>query len=290
MLFLTLLACKPESSPNEKKNEEEVTETDPGPQPAELAPLSGTCPDFQSSSSTFTSNGIDREIYTYLPADPAGAPVLFFYHPLGGTAPQMAQYLAIKRWVEANNVVAILPSAKSNNMLEWDFWNGLDDDFVMFDDVRTCLVQDLGVDPKRFYISGFSAGALWTSYLSTRRGDSIAAILPFSGGDPGLWEYQTPAYTFPALMAYGGDSDIYQAGPASINFKDGTLTFATELSEDGHSVALCNHNGGHTMPQESMDILTAWMLPQVFGQPSPYDDGLEGFPDWCDIGPEAIDR
>jgi hypothetical protein len=202
----------------------------------------------------------------------------------------MAQALGFARWATANGVVVIVPNSKSDNLFEWDFWNGKDDDFYLYDDLRTCAVQNLGVDVKRIYLSGFSAGALWTSYLSTKRGDTVAAILPFSGGDGDVWKYETPAYTFPALLPYGGDSDIYSAGPVSINFEDAVLQFAGELSTDGHTVAVCNHNSGHTLPPETMDITTAWLLPHVFGEESPFKDGLDGFPSWCDIGPEPVVR
>ncbi len=289
-MLLLLLACAP-TDPASSTDDSAPVE-DLGPQPAPLAEVSsGACPVEGARSYSITSNGVERSVYYYMPENPpAGLPVLFYFHPLGGTASQMNSYLDLQGWAEENQVIVIAPNAQANNTFEWDFWNGKDDDLVLYDDLRSCAVNELGADVTRMYASGMSAGGLWTSFLGTRRGDTLASILPFSGGDGSLYSYQTPAYQFPVLLAYGGDADTWGGGGVEVDFQAATLQFAAELDADGHDVVLCNHNGGHTLPRETMDITTNWLLGQVYGQPSPFAEGLSGFPDWCEMGPEPVER
>jgi poly(3-hydroxybutyrate) depolymerase len=276
MLFF-ILACKSSSNPLESA----VSTIEPAP----LAEVSGgSCPDpYEGRGSSFISGGVERRVHYYMPeGPPENLPVLFYWHPLGGTGTQMANYLELQDWAEANQVIVVAPDARSDNTFEWDFWNGQDGDLVLYDDLRTCTVELLKADVSRVYASGMSAGGLWTSYLGVHRGDTLAAILPFSGGDGSIWSYETPAYAFPALLAYGGDSDTWGGGGVTIDFQAATLQFAGELAGDGHLVATCNHNGGHTLPPETMDITTAWLLGHVYGEKSPFEgEELAGFPEWC---------
>lgn len=282
LTWMFLAACSEEGMKGgDPADTGQVQDTVPAPGPvAEIS--DGECPAIGARAETFSSDGLSRSVAIYAPDPvPEGLPVMFYWHPLGGSASMMDSYLDLQGWAEEHQVIVIAPNARSDNMFEWDFWNSQEHDLVLYDDLRACAAQEWGADLSRVYSSGMSAGALWTSYLSTRRGDTLAAILPFSGGDGSIWAYQTPASVFPAVLAYGGDADTWGGGGVTIDFQEATLQFAGELQADGHSVLLCNHEGGHTLPAATMDITTAFLLPQTYGVLPDMEALLPELPGYC---------
>ncbi len=280
-LFLVLAACS-SSDPTDTASDSGAAEADPLGGTAALATVSGgACPAglAEGGEVVFTANGQERTVKVLLPASgEEGAPVVFVWHPLGATATDMIRYLGLRGWADDNGAVVVVPEALSGNMFEWDFWNGQDHDLVMYDDLRTCLIQDLGVDPTRFSATGMSAGGLMTTFMGIRRGDTLATIFPMSGGTDPVIPYTPPAGPFPALLFYGGESDTWNG----LDFEGATLAFAAELTADGHHVIVCNHEGGHTIPPEAEQASTAWLTTHVYGEPGPFEDGnLEGLPGYC---------
>lgn len=296
MLFL-LIACTSTKSTDDTAAAagdtagDTAADTDTG-LPEGLAPLTepsnGECPALDGTASpTFQSNGIEREVRVYLPkSPPAGMGMMVVWHPLGTTARQIATYMDLQGMADATGTLILVPEAKSDNIYEWDFWNGLDDDLVMFDDLRACAVRDLGVDPARVSAHGMSAGGLMTTFLSMKRGDSLATVSVFSGGTEPVIQWSTPASKFPALVVYGGPTDVYGSGPTAINFTETTTNYVDELRTNGQFVVLCNHDSGHTLPPETDDMIVAWNLAQRFGEPSPFEGGdLSALPEYCGVAP-----
>lgn len=257
-------------------------DTDTGPQPAALAELSnGECPDFSSTgSSKFTSAGEERKVISYWPADrPADMPVVFVWHYLGGTARDMVDIFDLEGYADSAGALVIAPDSLDSNAFEWDFWNGGTVDVTMYDDLRTCASQEFGVNLKKVSSTGMSAGALWTSWLAVNRGDTLSTVLTFSGGTEPVVDYKTPPNAFPALLDYGGDTDQFSGGGASVDFQETTINFANELYADGHDVMLCNHNLGHSIPPEGRDQMDAWLTAQTYGQPNTVD--VSALSDYC---------
>lgn len=257
---------------------------------AALTDLSGDgCPDLsEAGEATLTSNGIERDIRVYRPdALAAGAPAMFVWHPLGTTAQQIARYMNLDDLAEEAGAIILVPEAKEDNLFEWDYWNGLDDDLTMFDDLRTCLVTELGVDPTRISSHGMSAGGLMTTFMSLQRADSLATVSPFSGGTEPVIQWRTPAWKFPALVVYGGEGDTYGSGMATVNFEDTTLNYVAELRENEQSVVLCNHEGGHTIPIEAYDMILLWNFGVRFGETDPFggENPLSDIASFCEVVP-----
>lgn len=237
------------------------------PQPVGLAELSdGECPDMSTpGKSSFSSNGIERSVYVLYPEDRAeDLPVVFVWHPLGGSAQYMVNAMDLEERAESDRAIYVVPDSDGTNIFEWGFLTGGGNDLVLYDDLRTCVANELAPDITRFYLSGFSAGALWTSYLSMQRGDTLAGILVFSGGTGSpVATYTTPASPFPAILLHGGDNDIYGGG--LVDFQTTTLDFAANLYADGHFVTLCDHGMGHTIPINDLDEYTTELLSYRYG-------------------------
>lgn len=278
-----LIACVPSDG----------TETaDTGPDPsaylAGTAPLAavsdGACPDLDDGNVDLVSAGLDRTVKILLPESGGeGKPVVFAWYPLGGSAQWLVSALDLRGFADAVDAIVVVPSAADGAAFEWAFADAAEgnEDLVLYDDVRACLYEQYAVDLGRVSSMGFSAGALWTSYLSVHRGDTLSAILPFSGGADPVVAYETPAGPFAALLPFGGPNDLYGGGV--VDFAETTGNFADDLAADGHFVVVCDHGGGHTIPAEGRDMMDAWLVAHTYGEPSPFVGDISAFPDYCAI-------
>ena len=260
-----------------------VDSADTGPQPPALTALSnGECPDFSSpGSSKFMSHDEERKVIAYWPAArPEGMPVVFVWHPLGSSARDMSNWLDLEDYADQVGALVLVPDALASNPYEWDFWNDGEDDPTLYDDLRTCAAQEFDVNLKKVSSTGMSAGALWTTWLAIHRGDTLATVLPFSGGTEPVIQYSSPEGDFPVLLDYGGDTDQYTGGGGTVDFQQTTTAFASELYADGHEVVLCNHNLGHTLPPTSRQQMDAWLTAQTWGEPNSVE--MSALPAYCE--------
>lgn len=286
-MLLILLACTdPTGAGGDDGTPADDTAADPNAYLRGTAPLAtvsgGECPTMEAGKIDLVSNGIDRSVRIIVPESGAeGKGVVFAWYPLGGSANWLINALDLENWAEANDLVVVVPIASGTQAFEWTFLQEPTEnhDLVLYDDVRTCLYEAWQVDLGRVSSAGFSAGALWTSYLSLYRGDTLATILPFSGGTDPVITYVSPAGPFPALLPYGGESDTY--GNGLVNFYETQANFAADLAADGHFAVLCDHDLGHTIPPEGVDMMTAWLPAHIYGEPSPFIGDLSALPEYC---------
>jgi predicted esterase len=146
------------------------------------------------------------------------------------------------------------------------------------------------IDRRRVYVFGVSAGALWTTYLSTTsRAQYVAAIETLSGGLGSLlgWamKFAPQPNKFPALVLWGGPSDVL-----GINFDTASRAYRDALLKDGHTTVSCIHDKGHAMPPipaptdgtTRFKPLWQFLLDHPYGVASKYKAGLpSSFPTWC---------
>lgn len=282
LLLSALVACLPaDSTSTDSTDEGSESDTDTGEtaeeeytdDPADLAEVTdGDCPDFEDGGKVkFTSAGEERSAYVYFPENrEEKLPIIFMWHPLGASASMMANWTYAEDLATENNVIVIVPDAHDENVFEWEFVGASNRDLPMYDDLRTCAVQELNGDVRRVSSMGMSAGALWTTYLGIHRGDTLATIMTWSGGTGQVVSYDTPAYAFPALLVSGGESDTYNAGGLLLEFTELTQEFAGQLYGDDHYVGVCEHTKGHDFPPDYMDFLTRWLPVHEFGRASPF--------------------
>ena len=276
-LILALSACAPP---------ETEVEVDPNAPAALVQPSNGDCPSITGTGVVdLKSNGRDRQVRIYVPDGDDGedAPVVFFWHPLGATARLMAQYFDFQILADAHEMIFVLPEATRDAPYEWAFW--LDDggdDAVFYDDLRTCLVRELGADVRRVHTAGMSAGGLWSTWLTVHRADTLASSLVMSGGTGQVVYYETPAQPIPVLVMWGGPSDTYNEGAMQVDFDTQSVQFSEALQADGHLVVECDHGQGHTIPLDGIGTIADWLLPHAYAEPSPFEDGdLSDLPRYC---------
>jgi predicted esterase len=267
------------------------------PGPGAPTPYAGTCPGVvDGGDNVISSAGFNRHYRVYLPPDPTGAPLVFLWHGLGDTAKNFATSLKATKLAEKYGVIAVVPAACSENpanidcepgLLTWDSDGSHSEDAQLFDDVLACLDQAYSIDRQRVYTAGFSAGALWSTWLLMHRADRLAAAVVFSGGvKDGMIPYVTPAYKLPVLVAWGGDIDTYANG--IIDFFDTSADLRKDLRKDGHFVLACNHGLGHTVPPGGLQFGLEFLLAHTWKDgSSPFATGPlpAVFPDYCTVDP-----
>jgi len=275
--------------------EEIVPDVPAVPQPAQPKKYSGgTCPTLVSGKNTMKMGGLVRSFELYLPPNPApGAAVVFVWHGNGDTPKNIAQFFGADSVTKENNLIMVSPyNCCGENHTEccdmtttWNFgkYSQNDKDLALFDDILSCLDQQGDIDNTRVYTAGFSAGALWSTYLVLHRAEYIAAAAIFSGGTGMVIPYEKPAYPLPALLAWGGPNDTYMN---MIKFEEMMKEFSGKLQADGHFVIECNHGLGHNVPYGATTWLFKFLLVHSWkdGSSPLAQTGLgSDFPDYCVI-------
>ncbi len=288
LLAALLIACPAGSSPDDDDSVagDDDDATDPLPQPSDLTELTdGECPDFsEPGASTFSSSGIQRTVYTYFPEDkPADMPVVFFWHALGTTPQDWINAFDLDDLAEELGAIVYVPRSRESEMFEWDWVAGEEADGPLFDDLRTCAATELEADVRRVAVTGFSAGAVWTSWLTMHRSDALATAFIMSGGLVINLPWSEPEHELPVYMMSGGSNDVW----SFINFDDATEAMVGELLDAGHFVVQCRHSQGHYPGPSARDMMEEWLGSHAFGEPSPWETGAADMDDLADYCWEA---
>lgn len=307
-MTLLLLACAApdiESAAPGLDSAVDSGEVDEGPEPAPLAELSsGECPALDASgTSSFLSSGEARSVTVIVPSAPvADMPVYFFFHGLddpGATehpGATWASTLDVQALADETGTAWVFADSPVQNMYGYEFylWN-LETtgnlDLVLYDDLRTCVANNLDVDLSRASAMGFSGGALFTTLLLAHRADTLATVVQLSGGadlsvptfDELLALYAEPATDLPVLLTTGGEADAWPSEQLKVvDFYAASDTLQGYLLDDGHYVVRCNDEKGHTVNRADWDLGVSWLLAHSFGGDSPFaTGGLGDDADWC---------
>ncbi|MEZ4409063.1 MAG: PHB depolymerase family esterase [Polyangiales bacterium] len=277
--------------------------------PAPRAYSRGACPTLRTGPTSdsglntgFRTGSQTRQFRVIVPRSYDGSeawPVLFAWHWLNASSGSFVRTGEIESAAEEMRFIAVLPDGLSSYVFDWPFaevW-GVPGELTFFDDMLSCVSQQLRVDPRRVYGAGVSAGALWLTYLTTTdRADYFAAVNVMSGGlgeVPFAWrmEYAPQRNKFPALVLWGGPSDWL-----GLSFSDASMRYRDALLADHHFVVQCVHGSGHAVPPVDPPAdggtrfrpLWRFLLDHPYGSTpgtSPYfTSGLPaGMPSWCSI-------
>ena len=96
---------------------------------------------------------------------------------------------------------------------------------------------------------------------------------------------QDPNNKLAAMILYGGPTDISPVD--GINYTDASNRYRDLLRSKGRLAFLCNHGGGHSVPQDSQASAWRFMQDHPYGvSPDPYAQALpSGFPRYCSLTP-----
>ena len=266
------------------------------PQPTAPAAYTGTCPDFTKGGTvTMVSGGFNRSMRVSLPPDMTSpdTALLFMWHGLGDTAANFSAAFGAAGIAKNNNAVVITPEVCSasgcSQVFGWSFLDAAGGaDAPLFADVISCVSQQITIDPRRVYSTGFSAGALWTTWLLINRSDFLGSVAIFSGGiDPSQVAYVTPKWPIPVIGFYGSQTgDQFQG---IVFFHDLMQTLIADLRADKIFTVDCDDElNAHTVPTGGVEAGVEFMFNHKYGDKSSYETtGVlpANFPSYCKIAP-----
>lgn len=221
----------------------------------------------------------ERAVEVRLPAERQGAPVVFVWHYLSGNPDDMMAWMGVDQLVDAGYVV-VTPASRGLPYTEWDVQSdaGANPDVRLFDEILAQIESQYATDPDRVYATGFSAGGLFSSYLTMNRGDVLAATAPFSGGVPSAL-YAAPESDLPVMLAWGGAFDTY----GGFDFAAATQEFAEALVDDGHEVVECPHAMGHWLPDDAQEHVLAFFDDHGGEGARPWSASPDQVPSGCSL-------
>ena len=311
LLGASLAACSSDEG-NDSNDDDGSTGTDAGTEeeaaapydgpPMELIPqAAGACPDFNAGRVTFDlgdGRTRDAEIYIGPEAQSTDAsPLLLYWHGTGSLPtfePPFALEGALDEITAGGGVVAAPYSSSESGIFPWFLTTPSSspnlEDLELADQIVACAIEKVGIDLKRIYSAGISAGAMHTAQMAGRRSGYLAAVVPISGGGANFPD-QDPNNTLAAMNVFGGDSDT----AFGFSFKPAVELFDTWMKDRGGFSFLCDHGNGHppgslsgpgrAPPEGTGPAIWQFLKDHPYGtDPSPYAGGLpEGFLDYCTL-------
>jgi predicted esterase len=290
------------------------------PEGAELAPplptYGGTCPILEPGQLNLidTSSG-ERSFILVVPSDLGEdevLPVMTMFHWLGADADSFYERAQAQAAVDHYRFIAIIPNGRDVEdfvPFRWPFAVSdldflMEQDFDFYDDMLACVAEQFAVDKECVSAMGVSAGAMFSSMLASRHGDSLGSYISLSGGVGGLVKpWVTGGNIMPAMVLWGGRQDFCIA----IDFATASKKLEMDLEAAGHPVVECIHNCTHATPPfeaplDQPDLPTfapAWEF--MLAHPYWLEDGYspyqefdampEPWPDWCSYGSNsAVER
>jgi hypothetical protein len=244
--------------------------------------VSGDCPQFKSGTSSVTLMGINATVIAGAKKDGTGS-LLFYWYGTGGLGDVSFLPQAIKDDIAAQGGIVFAPNSALNTGGDCSGTGTFGiDDFKISDQVAACAVQNYGINPRRIYATGCSAGGLTTGCMGIMRSNYIAAVAPNSGGVTiGYGKLQNPMHAPNAITMNGGSGDN-----VIVNFGSTSEGYDNYILHYGGFAVNCIHNSGHCGAPAAL-YGSAWQFlkDHPFGtKPSPYAGGLpSGFDSTCKI-------
>jgi hypothetical protein len=245
-----------------------------------IPPVSGDCPVF--ATGTVTVGGLAGISLQVGPRGAGTGSLVFYWHGTGSTAAEVNALVpaAVRQEILAQGGIIV--------SFQGSLGTGGDcsgtatfsrDDFKVADQIAACAVRDYGIDARRIYTTGCSAGGLQAGCMGAMRSSYIAAVAPNSGGEVTRQTTQDPTRIPSVMTMHGGTSDM-----VVVSFATTSATYDTQMKAAGAFVVNCDHGGGHCQAPAAL-YTAAWqfMKAHPFGvEPEPYSAALPAtFPTYC---------
>jgi predicted esterase len=243
--------------------------------------IKGECPTFRNGTVMVASHGGIQ--LTVGEAGKNGA-LFFFWHGTYGSASQVSMVPSSVRneIISSGGIIASFngpSSSKAGGDCSGTAEHAIAD-FDAADQIVACAVKNHGIDPRRIYTTGCSAGGLQSGCMAQLRSSYIAAAAPNSGGVvfPQRWQDTGK----PAIFSmHGGPSDW-----VIVTFSETSAALNMSAKQHGSFVVNCDHSGGHCAAPSAL-YQAAWqfMKDHPYGAESPWKSGIpsSGIPSYCKI-------
>ncbi|HKU39139.1 MAG TPA: hypothetical protein VJR89_13350, partial [Polyangiales bacterium] len=244
--------------------------------------IMGECPSFMNGGTIMAAGHRSIAISSGMPGK--GGPLLFYWHGTGGSAQEAMRTLPAAVRQEIIGAGGIIAAFNGNQSSGGGDCSGTGahgkNDFNAADLIAACAVKNHGVDSRRIYSTGCSAGGLQTGCMAQMRSSYLAAAAPNSGGIVGGSPWQD--MHSPAIFTmHGGSSDM-----VIVTFSQTSASLDKAAKSHGSFVVNCDHGGGHCQAPAALQT-AAWqfMKDHPWGfQKSPWAGGIPaGVPNYCKV-------
>lgn len=254
----------------------------------ELPTPTKTCPEIVDGTITIQPEGVDapRDVQIWLDPEAAAqadGPVVFYWHGTGSNPQEAAAglgELGIQEVIDAGGIVVAPTHDPMAGVFPWFLvLSETPDDMLIADEVLACAAEQFGVDARRIHSLGFSAGGLHTAQMSIRRSSYLASVVTYSGGliFGSMPAFEDPDNNFAAMIFHGGAGDVVVVG-----FEQASKDYSAYLADNDDFSFLCDHGGGHSIPDAQESVMQFFSDHPYGTDPSPYAGGLPGdFPPYC---------
>lgn len=255
---------------------------DTGPVEPIIPEINGECPEFTEGTSTVSLMGISATVIAGPKKEGTGSLLFYFYGTLrAGDVSFLPR--SIKDEIAAEGGIVFAPNSALNTGGDCSGTGTFGiDDFKVSDQIVACAVKNYGIDPKRIYATGCSAGGLTSGCMGIMRSNYIAAVAPNSGGVTiGYGDLQNPNHMPNAITMNGGAGDN-----VIVNFGNTSEAYDNYVLKYGGFAVNCIHSSGHCgAPTAVYESAWQFLKDHPFGvSPSPYAGGLpSGFASVCEI-------
>jgi hypothetical protein len=242
--------------------------------------ITGTCPQFRTGTATIGGLG---GISLQVGAKKQGTgSIIFYWHGTGSFAGESDVMLpaAVRREILDQGGIIVSPQRSLGTGGDCSGTGTFSkNDMKVADLIYACAVRDHGIDPRRAYTTGCSAGGLQAGCMAALRSSYIAAAVPNSGGIVFPQAIQDPSHV-PALMTMHGSA----ADMVIVSFSQTSATLDNQFARAGGYVLNCNHGGGHCgAPGALQSAGWQFMKDHPYGA-KPYAGQAgtpSGFPNYC---------
>jgi hypothetical protein len=242
----------------------------------------GECPTIKPGTSTVTVNGSRATVIAGEKKDGTGS-LLHYYYGTGKLGGVSSLPAAVKNDITAQGgiVFALQEAKNTGGDCSGTGTFGIDD-FKTADLFTACAVKNYGINPRRIYATGCSAGGLTSGCMAIRRSKYIAGVAPNSGGVTiGYGKIEDPTRVPNVITMNGGAGDN-----VIVNFGETSEGFDNWILKHGGFAVNCIHSSGHCGAPAAL-YQSAWQFlkDHPFGtKPSPYANGLpSGFHSSCKV-------
>src|SRR5215471_8908118 len=132
-------------------------------------------------------NGVKRTYLQHVPANfqPNTGALVIVLHGSGGSGLDMETSTAFSTLADQTGFAVVYPDGlvdSSTGQSDWSyFFNDFTDDVAFFRQLIPALQASVRPDPKRIYVTGFSAGAFMSYRLGVELSNLIAAVAAVEG-------------------------------------------------------------------------------------------------------------
>lgn len=239
-----------------------------------------SCPNLAAGTSTLF--GLSTTLWIGARNEDEPGPILIYFHATSSQASEIA--FELPAYTKVTDAGGIVIGLNASTGMGTDFFNGVwyGNDLDVLDQILSCALHQLSLDPSRIFVAGTSSGGVAAAYMAYLRSGYVAAVLTNSGGFPSttLPALADPSHVPAALAAHGKmGTDV-----VIIDFATTSARLVTDIHQHGGFAIDCDHMGGHaTQPTALQAVEWPFLNAHPFAvTPEPYAAGLPvEFPSYC---------